>query len=161
MIDWGDIMDYYSGAPEPMDDYNENMNYNSGGSFFKKNSFILLIILAIVIAGLLVVFFVVGDFAKPEYKELDDDSYLSELNVSGGVMSPDFVKDKFEYTVVSNSEYVTFECKKSSKKAKVQGCDEAIQVTDKEIVHSIRVEAEDTNVSKYYITIKKGEEEVF
>ena len=102
-------------------------------------------------------FFVVGDFTKPEYEQLDDDSYLSELNVNGGTLSPDFAKDKFEYTVVANSEYVTFECKKSSKKSKVQGCDEAIQVTDKEILHSIRVEAEDTNVSKYHITIKKGE----
>ena len=149
-------MDYYSGAPEPTD-YDVNVNYNKGGSFFKRNSFLILIMLAIVIAVLLVVFFVMDDFIKPKYKNLDDDSYLSELSVAGGSLSPDFKKDIFKYTVVADSEYVSFDCKTSSKKAKLEGCDESIQVTDEKIVHSIRVEAEDTNVSKYYITIIKSE----
>lgn len=56
-------MDYYSGAPEPTD-YDVNVNYNKGGSFFKRNSFLILIMLAIVIAVLLVVFFCYGRFYK-------------------------------------------------------------------------------------------------
>lgn len=156
MIDWSDIMDYYSGAPEPVD-YDGNSNFNGGKS--KNFSFILLIILAIVIAILMVVFFLTRNSIKPKYDQKDDNSYLSELVVSGGTLSPQFTKDNFKYTVVATSDYVSFSCKADSKKSKVQGCKESIEVTDKEIVHSIRVEAEDTNVSKYYITIVKGETE--
>ena len=150
-------MDYYSGAPEPMD-YDGNNNYNSGKSF-KNVSFIVLIILAIVIAILMVVFFITSNNFKPDYDKKDDNSYLSELVVSGGEISPQFTKDNFKYTVVATGDYVSFSCKAASKKSKVEGCKESIEVTDKEIVHAIRVEAEDTNVSKYYITIVKGERE--
>lgn len=157
MIDWGDNMDYYSGAPEPTD-YDGNVNYGkSGGNFFKNYSFIFLILLAIVIAVLIVIFFLTSDNYKPNYEELDDDSYLAELTVNGGTLTPEFTKDNFKYTVVADSDYVSFSCKLSSDKATLQGCKESIEVTDEEIVHSIRVEAEDTNVSKYYITIVRGE----
>jgi len=145
-------MDYYSGVPEPTD-YDANVNFNKGGNFFKKNSFLVLLILAVVIAILIVVFFIVGDFSTPEYKQLNDDSYLSELVVRGGTLSPDFSKENFEYQLVANSENVSFECTASNKKAKITGCSDSVEVKDEKIVHEIIVEAEDTSISKYKITI--------
>ena len=149
-------MDYYSGAPEPTE-YDVNTNFNKGGSFFKKNSFLVLTILAIAIAFLIVVFFVFADSSKPNYVQYDDDSYLSELMVMGGELDTEFKRDVFEYTVYLNddSQYVKFECEASSKKSKVQGCEESIEVTDNMPDYSIRVEAEDGNVSKYYFTFIK------
>ena len=149
-------MDYYSGVPEPTD-YDTNVNFNKSGNFFKNNSFVVLLILAAITLILIIVFFVVGDFSSPKYEQLDNDSYLSKLVVSGGVLTPEFSKENFEYVVVTNSDTVSFECTLSSKKSKVTGCDESIEVKDEEVLHEIIVEAEDTNISKYKITIVRGE----
>lgn len=156
MIDWSDNMDYYSGAPEPTD-YDMNTNFNKGGNFLKKNSFLVLTVFAIAIAILIVVFFLFADSSKPSYEQYDDDSYLSELIVMGGELDTEFKRDNFEYKVYLNadSQYVKFECEASSKKSKVQGCEESIEVTKNMPVYSIRVEAEDGNVSKYYFTFIK------
>lgn len=153
-------MDYYSGAPEPSEfDYNNGSQGSSGSNifdFFKKNSFLVLLILAALIAVLIVVFFLTGGGDTPDYNTKDDDSYLSELYVSGGFMEPMFEPDVIKYKVVTDSDYVTFSCKARSSKAKVKGCENSVEVNEKKpVIHEIEVTAEDNNVTIYKITIEK------
>jgi len=156
-------MDYYSGAPEPTDyDYNGNGSYNNGGGFnlgdfFRKNSLFILIGLAVIIAILMIIFLFTGDNNKPEYGKQDDDSYLSKLTVSGGSLEPEFSKELFEYKIYATSDYITFSCETSSKKAKVEGCDEGVLVDDEKVKYNIKVTAEDSNVTRYYFTIIKSD----
>lgn len=143
-------MDYYSGAVE-MPDYEQNTNFNKRSS--KKGSFWILLLLAVVIVVLTVVFIVFGKEEEKGYEKLDKDSYLSSLSIESGVLSPKFDKNVFEYIVVANSDTIKIKCEASSKKAKVEGCNKTLELKENRVQHTIRVEAEDTNVSKYYLTI--------
>lgn len=163
MIGKGDVMDYYSGSPEPSDLDYENGNQGSSGEnifdFFRKNSFLILVILAALIAILIVIFLLTSGGKAPDYETKDKDSYLSELYVSDGTMEPMFAPDVFKYKITSDSEYVTFECEARSEKAKVEGCDgEGVMVDEKKPVsYDIKVTAEDGNITRYRFTIEKAD----
>lgn len=155
-------MDYYSGAPEPNDyDYNNGGNNSAGGgfsNFFRNYSFIFLIVLAIAIAALILIFLFTNKGSSAKYGTKDDNSYLKSLEVYGGVVEPDFSSEVFKYTITAYSDYVTFDCKAASSKAKVEGCDESVEVGDEKVEYNIKVTAEDTNVTRYYFKIVKAEE---
>lgn len=158
MIDWSDNMDYYSGAPEPTDyEYNGN-NVGRSGNFFKNNSFLLLLGLAILIAVFIVIFILTSKNNKPNYEYEDDNSYLEKLTVYGGTIEPSFSSEVINYTIVADTDYITFECKAASDKAKVEGCDDSVEVQDKKFEYNIKVTAEDSNVTRYYFEIIKAEE---
>jgi len=154
------MMDYYSGAPEPNDfDYNNGGQGSSGGNifdFFRKNSFLVLIILAVIIVILIVIFLLTAGGESPNYETRDKDSSLSELYVSGGIIEPMFSPDVIDYTVIADYDYVTFTCKAKSDKAKVEGCDDGVLVDDKDTIeYDIKVTAEDGNITRYHMKIKK------
>ena len=163
MIDRGDNMDYYSGAPDPNEfDYNNGGGNSSGGmsNFFRNYSFIFLIILAIGIAALILIFLFSEKDTSGTYGTKDDNSYLKSLEVYGGVIEPKFSSEEFRYTIKAFSDYITFDCKAASSKAKVEGCDESVEVTDGIVEYNIKVTAEDTNVTRYYFKISRAPEEV-
>ena len=153
-------MDYYSGAPEP-NDYNldNGGSYNGSGSnlnnFFKNKSTIILVCLAIAIVILFILFLFTGSGSAKDYNTLNRDSTLSELKVIGGKLEPSFSSDVIKYNIIADSSSVSFECKASSNKAKVEGCDESISVGNEEISYNIKVTAEDGNITRYYFKIVK------
>lgn len=160
-------MDYYSGAPEPSDyEYNNGGQGSSGGDimgFFKKNSFLVLVLLAAIIAVLIVIFLLTTGGDEHNYDNKDKDSSLKELYISGGIIEPMFEPDVIKYRIVADSEFVTFTCEASSKKAKVEGCDDSVFVEDYIDVSAderfnIKVTAEDGNITRYYFTFIKSED---
>lgn len=162
MIDWGDNMDYYSGVPEPSDydDGKEDLNTgNSFNDFFQKNSTYILIGLAALIVILVIIFFFVVVGSGPEYNTKSDDGTLLTLDVSGGVLEPAFSKEIKDYTIVAESDYITFDCKASHDKAKVEGCDEEVEVLEDEdeTKYEIKITAENNSVTRYRFTIIKNE----
>lgn len=162
MIGRGDNMDYYSGAPDPNDfEYNNGGSSSGGGmaNFFRNYSFIFLIVLAIGIAALILIFLFSSKDTSNQYGTKDDNSYLKSLEVYGGVIDPKFSSEEFKYTITAFSDYVTFDCKAASDKAKVEGCDESVEVTDGKVEYNIKVTAEDTNVTRYYFKIVRAEQE--
>ena len=162
MIDRGDNMDYYSGAPDPNDFEYNNGGGNSGGgmaNFFRNYSFIFLIVLAIGIAALILIFLFTSIDTSGQYGAKDDNSYLKSLEVYGGVLEPDFSSEEVRYTITAFSDYVTFDCKAASDKAKVEGCDESVEVKDEKVEYNIKVTAEDTNVTRYYFKIVRAEQD--
>ena len=153
-------MDYYSGAPDPQgyDDFN-NANYGNasgGNNFFKDNSTLILICLGVAIVILMLMFLFITP-SKKEYNTLDKDSSLSSLEVFGGTLSPSFSKDVVKYKIEATSPNVSFDCKASSSKASVEGCDKSVEVTDGKVEYNIKVTAEDGNITRYYFTIVKAE----
>jgi len=158
-------MDYYSGAPDPSQyEYNDSGNRHSGGlgDFFKNNSFLVLLILAIVIAVCIFIFIFTSNSKKPNYNTEDKNSYLKSLEVYGGTIEPAFDSEVTKYTIVADSDYVSFECTPASKKSKVDGCGdkESVKVEDDKVSYDIKVTAEDGNVTRYYFTIIKSETNV-
>ena len=77
----------------------------------------------------------------------------------GGVLEPDFSSEEVRYTITAFSDYVTFDCKAASDKAKVEGCDESVEVKDEKVEYNIKVTAEDTNVTRYYFKIVRAEQD--
>ena len=154
-------MDYYSGAPDP-NEFEYNTNGSSGGgfsNFFRSYSFIFLLILAVGIAALILIFLFSNKGGGEVYGTKDDNSYLKSLEVYGGIIEPSFSSKEFRYTITAFSDYVTFDCKAASDKAKVEGCDESVEVKDEKVEYNIKVTAEDTNVTRYYFKIVRAEQE--
>ena len=156
-------MDYYSGTPAP-DDYNFNNGNGYGDSgdgsnnFFKNNTVLILICLAIAIVILIVIFLFTGKGSPRNYNILDRDSTLSELEVFGGELDPSFSPEIIKYDIIATSPDISFDCKASSDKAKVEGCSNSVSVEDEEVSYNIKVTAEDGNITRYYFKIVKSED---
>lgn len=150
-------MDYYSGAPEPNDYEFDNNSGGGSGNFFRDHSFLVLLGLAILIAILIVVFLLTSNSKTINYKTEDDNSYLKELHVYGGTLDPEFSSEVIKYTITADSDYITFECKAASDKAEVEGCDDSVSVGDEKVTYNIKVTAEDSNITRYYFTIIKSQ----
>ncbi len=152
-------MNYYSGGSDEFNDDFEFEEEDDSGRFkipFKFNIKLVLLILAIVIAILIFIYVKSLENTHYNYKQEDKDSSLSKLYVYGGELSPSFSSDVVKYNITAVSDEVSFSCEASSKKAKVEGCDEVIKVTDEKVKYNIKVIAEDTSVTRYYLTIEKG-----
>ena len=143
-------MDYYSGQPEIETDEIPDESLGIWG-MMKKYSFIVLIVLAIVIVILTVIFFSTGGGAAPKYNTLDRDSFLSSLEVSGGQLEPEFDSKVFNYTIRANEKILSFTCKTSSDKAKIDGCKKTVRTNLGS--YEIAVTAEDGNVTRYRFEI--------
>lgn len=162
MIDEVNDMDYYSGAPEPTDyNFDDNGNVPKGNRFFKNYSFFVLLGIAAVIILFIVIFLFTSKNSAPEYNKKDSNSYLESLVVFGGRLNTSFDSKTFKYEVeATSSNYITFECEVASKKSKVEGCKDSIEVKPGEVVeHNIKVTAEDGNITRYYFKITKSKEE--
>lgn len=154
-------MNYYSGGSDEFDDEFEfeGDDDDNDGRFkipFQFNIKLVLLILAIIIAILIFIYVKSLGNTHYNYKQEDKDSSLSRLYVYGGELSPSFASDVVKYNITAVSDEVSFSCEASSKKAKVEGCDEVIKVTDEKIKYNIKVTAEDSSVTRYYLTIEKG-----
>ena len=118
-------------------------------------------VLAIIIVILGALFLLSGINSGPDDDiGKDTNSKLSSLTVNGGSLNPAFDKETKEYTITLNptntEENITFSCETVSSKAIVTGCDEVISLKGKMgTIHTIRVEAEDTSVTRYTFNIKR------
>lgn len=156
-------MNYYSDSDNSEFDDNNLNNDSSYGNIkpphriFKSTSTIILLVLVVIIIVLLTYFILNrNNYDSPDYNTQDKDSSLSQLSVNGGRLEPDFAPDVIRYTVIAEEDVISFECQQSSSKAKVEDCDKVFEVTDEEITHNIKVTAEDGNITRYYLTIKKS-----
>lgn len=160
-------MDYYSGTPEP-ENYsytspgsNENPNDNDdNNSFFKTHYNAIMIGLASVTAILILILILTGSTSSKgdDGKALDNNSNLSELVVTGGTMTPDFMSGTINYTIRAKTNKINFSCKTVSEDSTVFGCDDEITVTSDKITHEIVVTSKNGKKTTYYLTIVKAQD---
>lgn len=129
--------------------YEEDNEYIDGDD--KKPRLILIVGIIILIAIISVIVISCSINSK------SDNSYLSGLRVSDGVISPNFSKDVTDYTVSANSDRVMVYCSAESTKANTSGCNKTIELTNGENVHKIVVTAQDKSSRTYSLTFKKAD----
>lgn len=152
-------MDFYSGSGGNnyvgnTPDFEKQNNFKD---FFNENSSIILIIVAMIITLMISGFLLFGVGGGRVQSGKDTNKYLKTLSVDYGSLDPAFDKKTTEYTVRVPLDVVSvrFTCEAESIKAVIKGCDEDVVLdTDhSKTKHEIRVEAEDTGVKRYNITI--------
>ena len=126
--------------------YEEDNNYIDEEKKSRVPFFVLLIIVIVIVFSVVL---------SCGMKEKDSNSNLSYLRITNATITPTFTKDKYNYTVETTSNSVRISCNKESSKAKVDGCNKEINVTEKAYKHVIKVTSEDGGFKKYTLNIVK------
>lgn len=119
----------------------------------------LLVVLGTITLILIFVILIVSCVGKKTEKS--NNTNLSYLRVSNGVLSPMFSNSITNYTLNTEEEILSISCSTESDKASVIGCNSKIILNDKNKEHVITVTAEDGTTKAYKILInyeKKLEE---
>ena len=119
----------------------------------------LLVVLGTIALILIFIVLIVSCVSKKPEKS--NNTNLSYLRVSNGVLSPMFTNSITNYTLNTEEEILSVSCSTESDKASVIGCNSKVVLSDKNKEHVITVTAEDGTTKTYKILMnyeKKMEE---
>lgn len=134
-------------------EYDDNQDYIDGQEKKPKLILILGTLMLIIIVGIIIVSCV----AKKT--DRSNNTNLSYLRVSNGVLSPSFNNSVTNYRLDIDNDEVVISCSVESTKTKVEGCNDRLTLQNQTKEHSIKVTAEDGTVKVYKILIDNKENE--
>lgn len=126
--------------------YEEDNSYIDEEKRSKVPFFILFIIIVVII------FVVVLSCGM---KDKNNNSNLGYLRVSNATITPEFDKNKYNYSVITTSDKINISCGSESSKSKIEGCNKDINIDTNIFKHVIKVTAEDGSFKKYTLNITK------
>lgn len=130
-------------------EYDDNQDYIDGHEKKPK----LILVFGIIILIIILAFIIVSCTVKKNDK--NNNTNLSYLRVSNGVISPSFNNSVTNYQLDTDADEIVISCSTDSVKAKVEGCNDKVILREQTKEHSITVTAEDGSVKVYKILIKQ------